>query len=437
MKLILCTLFGLITIACIAQNVNHITIKRNNSECIIDVNNNELIPSSHYSHIWTAYDNDGKYFVVTDFKGKEGIYELGKKEVLPCMYEEISMFRNHGFVTKGEKWAVISNAFKEVSGFIFEEVSYFNNEGFALAKTNDQWVLVDVNGNIVKYLPFEEVNTFNEDEVYKKAGYNKKYGFVDRNYNVIIPFEYEDVGDEIDNMNDVFPVKKNGKWGYVNKYNRVIVPFKYTLVRPIRNGFGRIQDSECNTVGLVDAKGKVLFDDGRYVTIEDLEEGKFIYVVKDSITGERIQGYLNSHTFQIVIKAQFQACENFSNGLAIVEKNGYYGIINKEGNEVVPFKYNHIQQSGDKYLVTLSGRHGMIDRSGKIIVPLEYEDYSYYGSHTIITKGGLKGVMDRNGKILVVPKYDSIEPISDNVFYATKEGKRYLVTLDGIEKSIE
>jgi len=416
---------------------NYITITRYNSRCIIDSDNNELIPSRRYLDIWTTYDSYGKYFVVTDFNKKKGIYEIGNKEIVPCIYDDIEMFGDHGFVTKGERSAVISNDFKVVSDFIFEDVFVFNKDGLAIVKKDARWVLIDTNATIIKQLPYDEVVNFNEDEVYRKAGINNTYGFIDKNYKIIIPFEYEDVGTQINGTNDLFPVKKGGKWGYVNKLNKVIVPLNYFYVTPMEDGYGRIKDSNYNTVGLVDANGIVLIDDDRIVDIGDEEEGKFIYSIKEPTSGERIKGYLDCRTFKVLIEPQFERCESFHNGLAIVESYGYFGVIDTIGNVVIPFKYNSINMWGDKYLVILNRKVGMIDNNGEIIVPFLYDSYACSGPTTDIIKDGLVGIMDSSGKILVAPKYNFIQAISDEVFYASKGDKKYLVNIDGTEKNIE
>ncbi len=438
-KTVFTIIFCLITVSCFSQRkTNHITISRHNSECIINENNIELIPSRLYSNIWTAYDTSGKYFVVTDFKRKKGIYELGKKEIVPCIYDDIRMHGNHGFVTKGKNWAVFSNNFKEVSDFIFEDAFYFNKEGVSLVKQNAQWVLIDTNAKTIKHLPFDEVFQFNENDIYKKAGNNKKYGFIDRNHKIVIPFEYEDVGDAVyNNTNDVFPVKKGGKWGYVTKLNHVIVPFKYAYVTPIYKGFGWIRDNNFNTIGLVDANAKILFDDSRYVDIEYAEEGKLICTIKKTITGKYIKGYLDSATFQVLIEPQFETCEYFSKGCVIVKKNGLSAIIDTSGSIVLPYKYEYISRWGNNYFATLKGKTGMIDKSGKIIVPLKYENCSYGGSFATITKAGLKGILHISGKVLISPKYDEIKAISEKVFYGIKGNKKFLIYLNGSEKEIE
>ena len=438
MKTAYTLLLCLVTAGCFSQHLaNHIIIVRNGSKAIIDEHNVELIPAGYYSDIWTTYDSTGKYFVVTDFNRKKGIYELGNKEVFPCLYDDIRMWRNHGFVKKDTKWAVISSGLKTVTDFTFEEISHFDKEGRALAKQHSAWIQIDTNGSVVRAIPFDEVFSFNEVETYKKAGSNKKYGFVDKNYNIVIPFDYEDVGIAVKNREDIFPVKQAGRWGYVNSKNQVVVPFRYAYVSPVHNGFGWIRDHNFNISGLVDAGGTVLFDDSRYSDIEYAQERTLMYTVKGAVSGKQLKGYLDSASFKVIIQAQFDTCGSFHHGLAMVKKNGFAAVIDRSGKVILPYKYENIDRWGNYYVVRLHGKSGMIDNTGKIIVPLDYEEWAYSGLYASITKNSLKGILHHSGQVLVAPAYDNVSIISESVFLGIRGDKKFLVFLDGSEQRID
>jgi WG containing repeat len=416
----------------------HIRIRRNHSFCIINENNVELIPSGRYRDIWTAYDSSGLYFTVTNFEQKKGVYELGKKEVVPCSYADIRLFGNHGFVTRGDKWAVLSRDFREVSGFLYDEVNYFDERGQSLVRQNTQWMLIDTNGKIIKQLAFNEVYGFSTDDVYKKAGLNKQYGYVDRAFNVIIPFEYEDAGHVNAGVN-LFPVKKEGKWGYVNERNQIVVPLVYNYVSSIYKGFGWIKDHKYQTIGLVAADGRILFDDHRYAEIEYGQEGTLICTTKRpmQIAGNFPKGYLDSATLQVLIAPQFEACQPFWNGLAAVKKNGLWGIIDKTGNLVVPCQYEYMDYWAGNYLVSMKDKTGMIDKKGNLLIPVEYEHCSYSGSFATVYKSNRQGLLHYSGKVAVPAIYDEVRPVSDSVFYVVQGNKKFLLYADGRERVVE
>lgn len=68
----------------------------------------------------------------------------------------------------------------------------------------------------------------------------------------------------------------------------------------------------------------------------------------------------------------------FHDGLAKVKGGSDYGMIDKDGNLVIPCKYGMIEPHGKVFLVNLSydlkESYGVIDQKGKVLVPLKYEE---------------------------------------------------------------
>lgn len=438
MKILSTIVCCLCVIICFSQSTtNHITITRNHSKCIINEENVELIPSGRYADIWTAYDSLGKYFVVTNFTGKKGIYELGNKEVVPCIYDHFRLFNNTGFAEKEEKWAVISGDFKMISDFKFDNPSHFSKDKTAVVKQNGQWILIDSKGETIKQLPFDEIHFFSSTNSYTVAGINKKYGIINRNYDIVVPLEYEEAAIALNDSNDIFPVKKAGRWGYVNKQNNIVVPFKYAYTTPVYDGFGLLKNNDYKTTGAVNGNGQIMFDDKRFTDIEYAHEGKLIYTTKHAATNKILQGYLDSASFGILIKAQFEDAGHFHNGRAIVKKNGLYGVIDENENVIISYLYESMSRWVDNYVVKLNGKSGMIDKHGNIVTPLQYESIGYSGSTATIIHKGLSGLLHNNGKVLVSPLYSEVRAISEKAFYAVKGNQKFILYADGTQKSIE
>lgn len=55
-------------------------------------------------------------------------------------------------------------------------------------------------------------------------------------------------------------------------------------------------------------------------------------------TDNGLYGYMNTDG-NLEINYQYDFADDFSEGLAVVEKDGKYGFIDKEGNVVIDFKY--------------------------------------------------------------------------------------------------
>lgn len=73
---------------------------------------------------------------------------------------------------------------------------------------------------------------------------------------------------------------------------------------------------------------------------------------------------------------------DFSEGLAVVKKDGKFGCINKLGELVIPYAYDGVEPFSDG-LAKISEvyykngyihhRHGNIDKTGKLVIPCSYD----------------------------------------------------------------
>lgn len=174
-------------------------------------------------------------------------------------------------------------------------------------------------------------------------------------------------------------------------------------------------------------------------------------------------------------------CKNGKNGneailkeLGWQEKNGKWGMVDKDGNVVVPYEYDWIDtclildqyqlygcldvdvlcvgkgekdkerscfKEDDKIKKGLKagGKYGVIDMKGNVIIPLEYEDFEYnvYGIYfeggLIAKKDGKWGVINEKNEAIIPFEYDYINTVAegalqiftfdDNLAVAKKDSK--------------
>lgn len=406
-----------------------VTVSKNNSECIIDLKNQELIPSGKYRSIWTAYDPDNKLFVVTGFNGKEGLYLLGEREVIPCEFDDVGHFYSHGgFVKKDNKWALLNRDFKPVTGYIFDGEAYFYR-GKASVKKDGRYFIIDSTGKELKELPYDYMIAFGSHDKYKMAKIKNSYGYIDREGNAVIPVEYEDVEESVES--NLFPVKRNGKWGYVNEKNQVVIPFKYDRTRPVDNGIGLLQNSDFRIVGAVNERGEIIYEDRKYQNIAYSNAGKY------SVLKDGLWGYIDSVTYREIISPRFSSCERFYNGIAVVKFNGFSNIIDTAGNLLLPQQYQYISNWGHILIVEKDNKFGVIDKTNRVLLPIEYDGISYGGHFAYIQKNKLWGVVKADLNILIQPKYDYIRSIDETNFLAKKGIQSFIVDKNGIEKLVE
>jgi hypothetical protein len=110
-------------------------------------------------------------------------------------------------------------------------------DAFKRVKTPEQyeytWGAIDYDGNTVIEPIYSEIRSYSEDKDFIKLVQKDKNGIIRigaRGYDgrVRIPFIYDDNGRWTDEgSNGTFPVLKGGKWGFVDFDNNVLLPFEF------------------------------------------------------------------------------------------------------------------------------------------------------------------------------------------------------------------
>ncbi len=162
------------------------------------------------------------------------------------------------------------------------------------------------------------------------------------------------------------------------------------------------------------------------------------------------------------LKDQYDEIDgSIGNELAAVRKGKKWGIVDKNGKQLTPFKYSNIEKFDDNFvLVNINtfknpydenyykgmwiGKYGLVDKSGREITPIKYSIISefknglaavniglrrqYFATHVekyMGTEGGTWGFIDERGKEVIPLIYDDTEGFEDElapVLYKNKIG---------------
>ena len=172
-----------------------------------------------------------------------------------------------------EKLPSLLNSIKAILG---------QSDGLDIAKT------VMNSSRLQKILPSECDNLSEYEEGMARAYKDGKWGYIDKEYNVVIPFEYDA---------PVFPfhdsiacVCKNDKAGFIDQENSVVIPFEYSAAHPFREGLAAVMNSSCKW-GFINKQNDLLIP-FRYDSVSDFENGKASFTAYDSY-GHTRKGYVN------------------------------------------------------------------------------------------------------------------------------------------------
>jgi hypothetical protein len=130
-------------------------------------------------------------------------------------------------------------------------------------------------------------------------------------------------------------------------------------------------------------------------------------------------GYIDLNG-KIVIPAQFDGADNFSEGLASVKIGDKYGYIDSTGKVVIPPRFNFIGEFKNGLAeISLNGMYnGKIDKTGKIVItpstpipsPLVNNDRDPDLDRDVLTRieqKGKYGYEDGSRKIIIPAQFDS------------------------------
>jgi hypothetical protein len=104
---------------------------------------------------------------------------------------------------------------------------------------NGRWGYIDSSTNQIKIQPiYDEIFMFKEGLACAEK--NEKFGYIDAQNNVVIPFEY-DLGMSF--KDGLACVTKNGKTGYISKDGEVAVEFRFDAAMSFDEGAARVKEN--------------------------------------------------------------------------------------------------------------------------------------------------------------------------------------------------
>jgi hypothetical protein len=208
---------------------------------------------------------------------------------------------------------------------------FYSGEKMAAVRTDGEWYFIDEDGDRILATHDAVEDLYSMDEGYAVIGMNGLYGFVDAGFEKY-HMEYEAATTL---YNGVAAVKKNGKWGLLNSSLEPVTDFIY---EDIIIG----SDNVCSKYGLIFAK-----------------ESDGYHMLDLTGTPVGVETYEDARLFG-------------SDGIAAVKKNGKWGFVDTQGNQVLDYQYEDAD-SFSKGLapICINGVYEYIDKNGIIRTELQ------------------------------------------------------------------
>ena len=306
-----------------------------------------VIPNEHRGIF--ICDNDGEKTVVYNEKGSEIFkeYEAVEPIKLSNLLEE-KYEKNAIIYQKNGKYGLLSITGKVILDARYEQIfslGYKENE--VIVKDNNKYKIYDVKGKQLIKEEFDSIQSdeyYNEQDGYKKSGYivcktpsdGYRYGYYDYDYDEVLVADYNQIlriVDVADKNNIYLIAAKNGQYGvFIN--NAKVINTQYQSIN-YEKDFNLFIAERTGKYGAFNEKGIEVLKVG-YDSLEI--KGIYIYTTKGD---EKKVFDREGKEVNIPFDTTIEKTDN--DNIFIKYENNKYGVINKEGENLINCEYDLLQ----------------------------------------------------------------------------------------------
>lgn len=420
-----------------------------------------LIDTLGELRVSAVYDEIGSFSegrLAVKRKGMWGYVDRDGLEVIPCRFKQVSNFseglaavklgRYWGFVDKqgnveidfkykkagsfnsGRAWVWSS----EGTGYIDPENNYIIapnfdkaydfEEGIARVVVDNKYGLINLNGQLVVKPKYGLIEDFDQHglAVVMSTSDRLKFGLINRAGTEVVSLKYKEIKPFQEGL---AVVKKKDYYGFIDIRGKLVIPAIYKKAAGFSEGRAAVTTKE--GCGFIDTTGdgvisfeftKCLdFDDGKAVVYRGIRKAGLVdlngdFVLKPSLNRllkfKEGRGLVRDEKYRFYYITEqagwydgyYQKASEFMHGVAVVQVNGRWGIINQKGIEIIPPKYDKIESFKEGYAkVRIKGFNGLTNLKGELIVHPNYEYITYAGEGLFRVEQGDKiGYFDVDGK---------------------------------------
>lgn len=362
-----------------------------------------------------------------------GLINSKGKEILKLEYDTIyPLVFNHRIVKKSSKFGLVDRKGKILVPCKYDNCMEYLNNGVFAFQLNDRWGFISDNDDIKVQFKYETITQI-ADSVFVGT-INGCQGLFNYHGEVIINPEYDRIFYKAyGEKNGISYAKKGDRYAIINSKNQVVTECEFSFPSVPYGNYVTFKNYIHKRFCLVNWEtGEMVIPYG-YEKLGDYVEG-VLYACKNGK-----YGYINPNNEE-VIPFDFADAQDFSEGFAMVGvMKGYhyfsvggnlpkirYGFIDKSGKFVINpiFADQSLNRgSGFKDGLAVMGverddnvypdRYGYIDIAGEwVIKPIYTEADDFKNGVAVVKNWRGYGVIDKLGNIIVEPEYDDYEPRS-------------------------
>ncbi|MEG2320581.1 MAG: WG repeat-containing protein [Bacteroidales bacterium] len=300
------------------------------------------------------------------------------------IYSNIQRPYEHGYSAffNDGKWGFLNKNGTVIISPQFEEVSDFNEYGLARVKNNGKWGVIDNEGNYKFKCIYTQIGEFSSQMALANDGTSQYYLNIFGNTQQLSDkYTYSNFSD------GMAKVSYKDKWGYINTKGTLVISPEYAEAYDFSGGYAVVSNGE--TRSLINKKGNKK-------------------IIDESLLKEPLV---------------------FKDGLALVNKGGYYSYI---GEDLIEnnIRYNMASDYSEG-LASAKFSNGSImciDTKGNSLFNVNVDELGPFSEGKAwVKKGNRYGYIDKTGKIIATPIFTYASNFNNGIAYVATENKKGII----------
>lgn len=441
------------------DDVKYYKVISNGKSGIIDRDGNEIIPAE-YNTIKMPNPTKPIFVCVYDYDGATGSYKTkvlneNGEEIL-SEYSDVNTIEIKEIVSnipyektvlqykQNNKYGLIDFEGKQITKPEYDEIRNMPyREGEIIVKKDGKYGVISINGGQLldfKYDVINGDNYYSNDRQYELDGYivgitkedKTQYGYIDYNRQVVLDTVFDKIY-RINNVEDddnIYLITEKDKKVQLYKNNKLLLDNDYQSINYDEESKLLIVQKD-NKYGVLDLEGKQIMN----VEYDSLDiPGQYIVASKDGLTKTyNLSGEEQSSSeYASIINTEN---ENYK---ITIDQNNNYGVISSNNAVLINNQYSYIQYLYGDYFVAggKEGKSGVINSNGEEILPLQYEVIKRIDDTEILESinGDILELYNKDMQLIIQMKNGKLDETDDYIKIYSETDTGY-VGKDGVVKS--
>jgi hypothetical protein len=393
------------------EYATELMVKKKGKVGMMDLLGNLLIPYK-YEKLKLVNDYSSPKIIYATLKGKVGIIDERENIVIPFDFEDLKQIPYDvkyqakkkgkiGLIDKSGEWIIQAQ---------FDDIILTKDGEFSASQKGKWGYFLTGSKQIVDYEYDEPITILTTDLLVK---IDKKQGIVNRDGKEIITPQYDHIVGFDSGERSIIVL--NNKFGLIDREDNLIASPNYDYIASAGEpGFYMVGYRSADNFGFINTKGEIVLPI-KY-SYEDVKNGIKLEKRNDGTFNYSLKKYT---TYAPTSRPEYDVTNTAENGIRIVRKGNAYGVIDGEGNAIIPIKYaglNFLNWSNKGTISKIQYKDskekwGVMSTKGEVILAAKY-DYplnSWDVNSEFITNLNRKfGILSNDFKQVVEFKYDGI-----------------------------